>query len=160
MGEERLRGRVQTDEEVTEEAESSILATAGPPPASIGVIGIIGTVIKLLPLIAKYLPIVLGVLGGLTKFMSNFKPAPGVEIDQESLAKLIEEITEREVHRIVNEHKDRIRVWVPTDEERERTERLDELEQRLIEDQKRHDKEKAARDEFERLKEEMKNPPA
>lgn len=129
-----------------------------PVPHTIGFSAIFGMLTTVLPMIIKNLPLIIGVLGGLSGFLKRFKPAPGVEIDQESLAKLIEEITEREVTRIVNENKDRIRVWVPTEEEKERTENLDELEQRLIEDQKRHEREKASREEMERMKEDMKKP--
>ncbi len=147
----------EEEKKVAEEAEAELLASSsGPPPAQVGFLGIIGTIIKLLPVIAKYLPIILGILGGLGRFLNNFKPAPGAEIDQESLAKLIEEITEREVHRIVNENKDRIRVWVPSDEDIERNERLDELEEKLKRDQERRDREKAARDEMEQHLEDMK----
>lgn len=144
---------LEKKEEETQEEE--LVKSGSAQPQSIGVLSIIGTVIKLLPMIAKYLPIILGIIGGLTKFFDNFKPARDAVIDQESLAKLIEEITEREVTRIVNENKDRIRVWVPSEEDKQRQERLDELEEKLIKDQERHDKEKAAREEMERLRKEM-----
>lgn len=128
-------------------------------PHTIGFSAVFGMLMTMLPMLLKNLPLIIGVLGGLSGFLKRFKPAPGVEIDQESLAKLIEEITEREVTRIVNEHKDKIRVYVPTEEDKERTERLDELEERLRQDQDRHEREKQTKEEMERMKEEMKNPP-
>lgn len=104
------------------------------PKSLAGIVGVIG-------LIFKYAPLILGLLTGLGNFLERFKPAPGVEIDQESLAKLIEELTEREIHRVVNSHKDKIIVWVPSDEEKSRQERLDELEEQLKKDQEEYEKE-------------------
>lgn len=137
------------------EGETKPASNPSQPHSAVGVLSILGTVIKLLPVFAKYLPIVIGIFTGLSKFLENFKPARDAVIDQESLAKLIEEITEREITRIVNENKDKIRVWVPTEEDKQRQEQLDELEERLRKDKERHEKEKAAREEMERLKKEM-----
>lgn len=122
-----------------EKYESSV----PPIPYSVGFTSVMSMLLAALPMIIKNLPLILGVLGGLSKFFSTFKPAPGnpeVVIDQESLAKLIEEITEREVHRIVNSHKEKIKVWVPTDEDRERQARLDELEEILKKDKEEYEK--------------------
>lgn len=127
------------------------------PPSSLTLPLLIGMLVKVLPLLVKYLPLLLGLIGGLGGFLEKFKPAPGVEIDQESLAKLIEEITEREVTRIVNEHKDRVRVWVPTEEDKKRQETLDELEERLRKDQEEYEKGKK-KDEFTEMLDEMKEP--
>jgi len=97
-------------------------------------------IIAILGLIFKHLPLVLAVFSGLSKFVTKFQPAPGVQIDEASLAKLIEEITEREVGRIVNEHKERIKVYVPSEEDKEREVRLDELEELLKRDQEEYEK--------------------
>lgn len=105
------------------------------PKSVVGVLSILG-------LIFKYAPIVLALLTGLGKFLDKYRPAPGVEIDQDSLAKLIEGLVEKEVHRIVNSHKDKIIVWVPSDEEKARQERLDELEEQLKKDQEEYEKSK------------------
>lgn len=117
-----------------------------------------GTIFTLLTLIFKNLPLLLAVFSGLGKFLEKFKPARGAEIDTESLAKLIEELTEKEINRIVNEHKDKIKVWVPTEEYEKRQERLDELLEKLEKDQKEYEdgkKKDEFEEELEKLKEEI-----
>lgn len=114
-----------------------------------------GTIFTLAMLIFKNLPILLAIFSGLGKFIENFKPARGAEIDTESLAQLIEELTEREVSRIVNSHKEKIRVWVPTEEYEKRQERLDELLEQLEKDQEKYEESKP-KDEFEEELEKMK----
>jgi hypothetical protein len=140
---EEMKEEVELVHEEPVESEEIIVSSNVPEiPKSIGVTSILSLLLTTLPLILKNLPLIIGLLGGLSKFFSNFKPAPGtnVEIDQESLAKLIEELVEREVNRIVNENKDKIKVWVPSDEDKEREARLDELEELLKKDKEEYDK--------------------
>lgn len=111
-------------------------------------------VMSVLGLLFKHLPLLLGLLKGVGNFLEKFKPAPGVEIDEESLARLFEEMAEKAVHDAVNRNKHKITV-ILTDEEKEIHQSLDELEKKLIADKERHEREqreKAAREEFEKLK--------
>ncbi len=107
-----------------------------PIPQSVGVGSVLSLLLAALPLVLKNLPLILGILTGLNKFFSSFRPANNdkVKIDQESLANLIAELTEKEVSRIVNSHRDKVRVWVPSEEDKQRNIRLDELERILLED--------------------------
>lgn len=140
---EKMLEEMKEEEPVEVVTEELVVSSNVPEiPKSIGMTTIVSMLLTAIPLILKNLPLIIGLLGGLSKFFSNFKPAPGtdVEIDQESLAKLIEELVEREVDRIVNENKDKIKVWVPSDEDKEREARLDELEELLKKDKEEYDK--------------------
>jgi hypothetical protein len=142
--EEMKKETIEAPKEPVVVEKTVLLASSSVPeiPRSIGVTSILSMLLTALPMLLKNLPLIIGVLAGLSKFFSNFKPAPGVDvvIDQESLAKLIEELVEREVDRIVNSHKDRIRVWVPSDEDKEREAKLDELEELLKKDKEEYEK--------------------
>lgn len=86
---------------------------------------------------------------GLSKFFESKKAPNGepIKFNEEDLSALIAEITEREVARIVEANAGKIKAWVPSQEDKERTEALDELEKRLIEDQKRYEEENKRREE-------------
>lgn len=94
-------------------------------------------VVTLLTLILKNLPLIIGLLRGLGRAVgSNTNTPPknpgeknlGYAVDQEDLAKIIEERVNQAVTKIVNENRTKIKVWVPTEDEKRREARLDELE--------------------------------
>lgn len=102
-------------------------------------------ILKLLPLVVKYLPLIIAALAGLGKALEKAKPSPDIEIDEESLSQLIEKLTEEKVLEIVNAHKRDIKVWVPSLEEEEREERLEDLLKQLEQDHAEYEAEKRAK---------------
>lgn len=98
-------------------------------------------IVKLLPLVIKNLPIILAALVGLGKALEKAKPSPEVTFDEEALAALVQKLAEDAVTKVVNEHKREIVVRIPSDEEKEREARLDELVKILEERQREYEEE-------------------
>lgn len=59
----------------------------------------------LIPLILKNLPLLVGIFSGLSKTFSKVDKLP---VDPEEIAKLVEEITEQEIVKIMNSNRERL----------------------------------------------------
>ena len=99
-------------------------------------------ILSVISLIIKNLPLILGILKGITNGLNRVAPSKeGVAFDQDALSEVIEKIAEREVLRIVEENSRDIIIRVPDEETRQRQETLDEMERRLREAQEEFERE-------------------
>jgi ribosomal protein L12E/L44/L45/RPP1/RPP2 len=93
------------------------------------------SIFALIPLILKLSPLIFAALNGITLALSKLPTTTKVEIDEEKLAALIQELTEKQVSDIVEKHAGRIIAYVPSEEDKARQDKLDELEDILKKDQ-------------------------